>query len=222
MAHCAFENGSREEALDIFSHALERWPQALDLHKGFGYVSYHLGHYQAALNAYYTVFTIDPEERDIRLYITNVGRAALRGKNYPIAWQAFTYLQRIEPGHSATTGGLCQSLVGLKQMSEALPWCQQAVQASPKHLSYLAQLALVQLRLEQPDQALPWAQRAVALSPTWGFAHRLLGDIYCATGALPQAVTAYQKALERHPRDAAIQQRLKSVDACKNNRSGHP
>ncbi len=101
-------------------------------------------------------------------------------------------------------------------MSEALPWCKRAVEGSPKHLSYLAQLALVLLREGQPDNALPWAQRAVELSPNWGFAHRLLGDIYCEMGDLWQATQAYQNALERHPQDPAIQQRLNHLGTCKN------
>ncbi len=107
LGHCAFESGRQEEALDLLNKATQLWPQNLDLHNGLGYVSYRLGHYQAALNAYHTVFTIDPEVRDIQLHITNVGRAALQDQNYSIARDAFTYLQRIAPEHPATTGGLC-------------------------------------------------------------------------------------------------------------------
>lgn len=214
LGRCAFESGRREEALHIYHEATQRWPQNRNLHNGFGYVAYQLKHYQAALNAYRRVYAINPEDRDVRLHITNIGRAALQDQNYSMARQAFAYLQQIESGHPDATGGLCQSLVGLKQMSEALPWCRQVVQSSPNDARYLTQLALVLLRLDQLDEALPRVQRAIKRSPKWAFAYRLLGDIYCAMGNLPKAASAYQKALALEPESAALQKRLQNLGAC--------
>ncbi len=214
LGQCAYESGRREEARDIFHQAIESWPQNRDLHNGSGFIAYKMKHYQAALNAYHMVYTIDPEDREVRLHIANVGRSALQEQHYSIARDAFAYLQRIAPGHPAVAGGMCQALAGLKRMREALSWCEQAVRAAPNHLSYLAQLALVRLRLEQPDRALPPGQHAVDLSPKWAFARRLLGDIYCAMGDLPKAASAYQQALTLAPQDPATQQRLQQIGTC--------
>ncbi len=212
LARCAFESGRREEALDIFHNAIQLWPQNPHLQNGFGYISYRLGHDQAAINAYYTVLDIDAENPDARKGMINVGRRALRNQNYAIAHQAFSSMLHLLPEHPAATGGLCQALVGLKQMSEAQPQCRQAVAQSPKNPRYLAQLALVLLRLDQPAKALPQAQRAIELSPNWGGGYRLLGDIYRAQHALGKAEAAYRKALAIHPEDRITKQRLANLD----------
>ncbi len=211
LARCAFESGRREEARDIFENAIERWPQHDRLHSGYGYVAYHLGHDQAAMNAYHTALTINPENRDAQDGIVNLGRRALQRQNYAMSRQAFSYMQRLQPGHPAATGGLCQTLVGLKQMSEALPWCQQAVDQLPKSPRYRAQLALVMLRLSQLEPALRQAQRAVDLSPNWGFGHRLLGDINCARGRRAEAEMAYRQALAINPKNPISQKRLANL-----------
>ncbi len=211
LGRCAFESGRREEALDIVSNAIELWPQDEHLHTDFGYVSYHMRHDQAAINAYYTALKINPENRDAQDGMVNVGRRALQHQNYPMARQAFSTLLHLQPGHPAATGGLCQALVGLKQMSEALPWCQQAVGQLPKSPRYRAQLALVLLRLKQPEPALPHAQRAVELSPNWVFGYRLLGDIYCALSMRAEAEAAYHKALAINPKDPIIKKRLANL-----------
>ena len=208
LARSAFEDGRYQDALRAYAGALRIWPQDKAFHNDVGYTYFRMKRYQEALQAFERAVSLAPDYHLAHENLLNIGHIAMQAKDYTLARQAFSTLLRVQPQMATASGGMCQALAGLKQMSQAVSWCQQAVRLQPANQVYLGQFALVLLRLQQPNQALHWAHRAVEAAPKWGFGHRILGDIYTALDDVQQAETAYQTALAIDPKDEVASYRL--------------
>jgi tetratricopeptide (TPR) repeat protein len=208
LARSAFEVGRYEDALRAYTGALRISPRDKTFYNDVGYTYFRLKRYHKALYVFNRTLSLAPDYRLAHENLLNLGHVAMQAQDYTLAHQAFSSLIEVKPQLSETIVGMCQALAGLKQIPQAVSWCQQAVRLQPANQVYLGQFALVLLRLQQLNKVLHWAHYAVEIAPTWGFGHRILGDIYIALEEVQQAEEAYQAALAIDPKDQVASDRL--------------
>ncbi len=96
------------------------------------------------------------------------------------------------------------------QPAEARSWLEKALQLDPGHLQANYLMAQALDRLGEKAQAVSFLERAVSLppgQPDWQWVVQL-GDWRLELGDRQGALAAYRRALELHPGETTIEERI--------------
>jgi tetratricopeptide (TPR) repeat protein len=101
----------------------------------------------------------------------------------------------------AAAGPLLAGLVAQaqKRPEDARRDFEQALKLAPNSPEALAALARLELARGEGDKAVALVRAAVEREPKSAVSHNLLGELYVATRAYPQAITALDQAIELAP-----------------------
>jgi tetratricopeptide (TPR) repeat protein len=118
-------------------------------------------------------------------------------KDYTRAEAAFRSALAKEPGHAPSLNYLGYMLAERgERLDEAVALVEQALKIDPDNGSYLDSLGWAYVQQKKYDRAEPLLKRAAAQLPTNSVVQDHLGDLLWATGRHPEAVAAWQRALE--------------------------
>jgi len=98
--------------------------------------------------------------------------------------------------------GLCDALLDLGRLPEAVPACEEAIRILPTFPEAWQTLGVVRARMGDPAAAIPLFRRALELRPDYFNALHNLGSALGNQGEYAQAVAHFQAALRIRPDDA--------------------
>jgi len=139
-----------DKAREIFSHALERFPNNANLYFLLGYSARAEGQYDAAVSAFREVLRLEPDNPDA---LGNLGYiASQRGQNE----EAMKFLNRtieLDPKNYPAHHDLGRLLVKLRKYDEAISVLKRGVELNTKDAGIHYQLFLAYSRLRRKDEA---------------------------------------------------------------------
>ena len=98
--------------------------------------------------------------------------------------------------------GLCDALLDLGRLPEAVPACEEAIRILPSFPEAWQTLGVVRARMGDPATAIPLFRRALELRPDYFNALHNLGSALGNQGDYAQAAAHFQAALRIRPDDA--------------------
>jgi tetratricopeptide (TPR) repeat protein len=98
--------------------------------------------------------------------------------------------------------GLCDALLDLGRLPEAVPACEAAIRILPTFPEAWQTLGVVRARMGDPAAAIPFFRRALQLRPDYFNALHNLGSALGNQGDYAQAAASFQAALRIRPDDA--------------------
>ena len=118
-------------------------------------------------------------------------------KDYTGAEAAFRSALAQDPDHAPTLNYLGYMLAEhTSRLDEAVSLVQQALKVDPDNGSYMDSLGWALVQQKKYDEAEPLLKRAAAQLPSNSVVQDHLGDLLWAQGRRPDAVAAWQRALE--------------------------
>jgi len=207
-------SGRTDEALQAARDAAKKRTSSIDFAERIGWIQYHAGRYEEAIETYENVVArFDGEHdssavrqtlRQIRLILSNLN---VHAKNLP---QAERWLEEVLDEFPGDVGAL-NDLGYLwadqgKRLGRALRMIKKAVAAEPENKAYLDSLGWVYHRLGRPEEAIEPLEQAAAGEEPDGVILDHLGDVYEALGKHERAVEVWQRAIEQFEQDEDAEQ----------------
>ncbi|NNL78289.1 MAG: tetratricopeptide repeat protein [Desulfobacterales bacterium] len=131
----------------------------------------------------------------------------LQGK-YETATAEFNAAVSIDPDEYMALYNLGLVCMLTERRDQALEYFTKAEKINANVFEIAFHIGKLNLELGYPAKSKPYLEHAAKLSPESGTVYRYLGDCY-TEGNLPQAaITAYKKAIQKNPQDAAAMSAL--------------
>lgn len=169
------------------------------------------GHHAQAIPLLLELLQADPASVDLRF---RLGAAYERIGKVPEAVTVFRELLASAPDYSMALNylGYMWAEKG-ENLPEALRLVRRAVELDPDNAAYIDSLGWVYFRMGELGQAVEHLERAARLLPGDGTVQEHLGDALRAAGKIPEARTAYRRALALGDGDASqVQRKLEEVE----------
>jgi tetratricopeptide (TPR) repeat protein len=200
-----FNLGVVEGQLGNFGPSIEAYRQALQLDPKDIKARLNLavqlrrqGDEARAMEQYRLVLELNPD------YATawfNIGLLYKRAGNIRQAEQAYNRAIELEPGQEAYWTNLSALLAGQKRIPEAIETLQQALEIHPESFTLRLNLALQYEKQGEIQAAFDEYTNAVTLNPAYQKGWRYLADLLSDRNQHPEALAAYQKAVELRTED---------------------
>ena len=169
------------------------------------------GHHAQAIPLLLELLKADPASVDLRF---RLGAAYERTGKVPEAVTVFRELLASSPDYSMALNylGYMWAEKG-ENLPEALRLVRRAIELDPDNAAYIDSLGWVYFRMGEFAQAVEQLERAARLLPGDGTVQEHLGDALRAAGKIPEARTAYRRALALGDTDASqVQRKLEEVE----------
>jgi len=201
-----FEGRHRQEALEVLSMALGKWPRASELLLLKGDVHAQMGSEEHAAQAYRTA---NLDEVVVRL---RLGSAARQRGDWAAARQHYEMAAGQTGSDPRILGALGEVLLFEGKIQEALGSFRRAARLDPEFVSAYVNIGLANLKHGgRTREAIAALERASELSPQSGKVWGLLGWAYDRQGDSERAIAAYLRAIELAPEHAQQYHRLGMV-----------
>lgn len=221
IAEAVKAQGLVEEAIGIYRHAHQYFPDNRDVFYELGSVYELRSEWNNALDAYRQALSFDRGQVGLSNLYYRIGNIlhtkispqmldeswlvfqnALEIDDFPIdTWQkSSTYYQR----------GLILAKKG--NWRDAIAEYQQAIEFRPNYYAAIVELARAFWRVDDEENAVLLALDAVEIEPENKHAYRMLGDLYLSIGDKIGAREMYSKVLELDPDDQHALQELTELN----------
>ncbi len=201
-----FEGRHRQQALDVLSAALAKWPRDSQLLLLKGDVHAEMRSEEHAAQAYRTAHL---DEVAVRL---RLGSAARKRGDWAAARQHYETAAGQAGSDPRILGALGEVQLFEGKIQEALGSFRRAARLDPEFVSAYVNIGLANLKHGgRTREAIAALERATELSPRSGKVWGLLGWAYDQQGDAEAAITAYSRAVELAPENAEQYHRLGMV-----------
>ncbi|MGV3711011.1 MAG: tetratricopeptide repeat protein [Gemmatimonas sp.] len=190
-AHALYNEGQFDEALDVLREGLTIYPQAVELHVGFGYARMAREEYAWARKSFEEALILDPEHED---GLAGLGETLLKFGQIDLAQRAFD--RTVVLGYDDDTDLMLQigrALFRESLVDSSLAFFERAVTASADSAEASACVGYALHRLNREDEAIVALKRALELDPEFGEARVYLANILYDRSENDEALAQFEK-----------------------------
>ena len=207
-AETLLEAGRGDEALGLISAASRSHPEDPRYRLALGQLQYRSGAREQGLTTLESV--LKDEAGDLRLEaavsdaLLALGARHERAGEFPSAERLLQRAVEVNPENDTALNYLGYLWADRgTNLEQGLAYIERAIRIGGENGAYLDSLGWANFRLRRYDAAETLLRRAASLSPEEAEIQVHLGDLYEATARLPQAIVAWERALELGISDAA-------------------
>lgn len=146
-----FEEGSYQEALEVYQKILEKFPEAYAINRNIGHCYFQMEKYERAQEYYQKVLEKKPDSNEMKLVIGNC--YSNRGQDEK-ALEWYNKIKFEEIGDPAVLYNLGTHFYELSKFAEALQYYKRAVDIQNDFLDGIYQLGLTHLTLGQYQESI--------------------------------------------------------------------
>lgn len=196
LAIVVANQGRYDEAVPLFSKALELAPESAPILADRGLALVRLGHLEQSLLDYNRAVALRPHEAPL----WNARGLVLAGLRRPEeGLECFRQALLLQPGHADAAGNCGDMLCRLGRPGEAIESYDQALALDPGHRRAINGRGSALAALGRQREALDQRDRAIALSPEDAEAHYGRGLSLFALGQPAAALACFARALILQP-----------------------
>lgn len=203
-------HGRLDEAIAEFRAAAALYPALPQVHYDLGIALRDSGRLPEAIAELREAVRWAP--RDPRA-LNNLGVALGQAGTAGEAVQCFRAALAVDPNLAEARGNLAEWYAAHGRLDEAATEAEKAIQLEPSLLAAWKTLTRIRGQQRLPSEALAAAQAASNLAPDDPTVLNALGIALAELGRRQDAVSAFQRALERDPGNAAIRRNLMRLQA---------
>lgn len=201
----------------VMARRLQKYPADVTAHYNLGALYQSQNRNAQAIEQYRSALQADPSRAAARNALGNVLLA--EGRNKEGMGELRETLRR-DPKYSPAHFNLARALIGLDDRDGAVKEYATYLKQQPDDAQAHLNLAAIYIGLRRFDLALPHYERACEIAPD---ANTLtdLGTLYAKTSKLPEAIKAFQKALELDPENEIARKNLAQATSSSQSPSPH-
>jgi len=169
-----FEEGSYQEAIEVYQKILEKFPDAYAISKNIGNCYFQMEKYERAQHYYQKVLEKEPDSNEMKLVIGNC-YANLGEDEKALEWYNKIKFEEIDD--PAVLYNLGTHFYDLSKFAEALRYYKRAVEIQNDFLDGIYQLGLTHLTLGQYKEAIGVFENYLNHDPDSGRASQVQGFI---------------------------------------------
>ncbi len=208
----ALQQGRIDQAIDLFSRAIDLDSNQPSFHQGLGIAYCNLGKMTEALPCFQQAITLDPNNPAAH---SNLGNFFERTGNLPDAMRCHRKAISADPTYLTAYINLANILDQQRKHKEAIKTYRKALRVgadSPDNQTNLAllhhRLGLALRQLDKTDKAIAHYEEALAMQPDFALAHNSLGGALLARNELDAALACFRQALKIEPGYARVHSNL--------------
>lgn len=196
LGAAAHQAGRYEEAIELFSKAIETNPRIPQFHNSLGIAFKALGKPEEAINAYQQSVRLEPSFAEGYYNLANAQR-----DHSCIAEALDNYKQaiRVKPQFAKAYYNLANLLRNQKQLVDAVENYKQAIRLRPDYAIAYNNLGLALKSLGRDDEAIEYYKQAICIKGDYSEAYNNLGIALKDQGQLDEALENYTKAIRLKP-----------------------
>jgi len=201
-----YEAGDYDQALDILSRALKRYPDSVELLVSMGYTHLACEEFAWAHGAFDRALWHDPDHEEA---LAGIGEAKLRLGDRAGAFRAYDLL--IELGFDSDVElMLCvgRSLLREGLIDRAVRFFELARTADPHSADVSLDLGFACYRMGDTDAALRWSREAIGIDPTMADARALCGNLLYERGEFRASLEQFERISATEVADPAVAWRI--------------
>jgi Flp pilus assembly protein TadD len=190
-AHALYNEGQYDEALALLHEAVALYPDAVELHVGFGYARLAREEFAWARRSFEQALLLDPDHEDA---LAGLGEVLLKFGQVDAGLRTFE--RTVTLGYEDDVDLMLQigrALFREGYVDTAITYFERAVAHADDSAEAAACLGYAQHRLLRDDEAVASLTRALALDPELAEARVYLANLYYDAGDLDQALVEFER-----------------------------
>lgn len=190
-AHALYDEGQFDEALEVLREGLARYPQAVELHVGFGYARLAREEYAWARRSFEEALVLDPEHEDA---LAGLGEVLLKLGQVDAGLKSFE--RTILLGYEDDVELMMQigrALFREGYVDACLSYFERAVAHAEDSAEAMACVGYAQHRLGRDEEAMTALEKALVIDPQFAEARVYLANLHYDAGALDASLQAFER-----------------------------
>lgn len=196
LAVSLHQSGHLKEAEELYSRALERAPDNVDVQHFLGVLRHQQGDSEEALRLIRSALRGNPSYHGARL---NLGNVLKESEQFQAAEVEYRKVLEANPDHADALNNLGAVLRALKKTDEAIEAYQRAIKIEPRRADTHQNLGNALKSVGRFEAALTSLRTAVEIDPNQTSAHLSLGRALHAFGRTDEAAIVYRQWLKSDP-----------------------
>lgn len=194
-----YQQGKRQEALDIYLKLLDENPEQADILHTIGFIYAQMGKNKKALEYIEKAITIQP---DVATYHNSKGNVLMRLDKLKEAIKAYQRAINFDPKYAPAQNNLGNCFYHRGKLNEAKKAYETAIALQPNYVDAHYNYGILLAKLGKNNEAIKKLKTAVQLMPNYARAYGQLGEIYLQQGNHHDAMENFKKRLKLQPNHA--------------------